>query len=134
MLPSFDQHGNLPSGIHRCTIEELVRRFGTGSEERTTEIDELLRFIEAAKLADVRRMMINGSFVTSKLAPNDVDIVILPGPGYPHRGPKLESDELIWPFLQIIVAADEADFEAWATRQFATDRKKRPKGVVEVIL
>lgn len=47
---------------------------------------------------------------------------------------ELDADELVWPFLQIIVAADDMDFEAWATRQFATDRRKRPKGVVEVML
>jgi hypothetical protein len=40
----------------------------------------------------------------------------------------------VWPFLQIIVAADDADFEAWATGLFATDREDRPKGVLEVIL
>ena len=68
------------------------------------------------------------------LAPNDVDVVFLPGPGYPRQGPKLDSDELVWPFLQIIAAADDEDFEASATTQFSTDRKKRPKGVVEVIL
>ncbi len=50
------------------------------------------------------------------------------------RSPRLDCDELVWPFLQIIVAADDADFEAWATMQFATDRRKLPKGVVEVIL
>ena len=41
---------------------------------------------------------------------------------------------LVWPFLQIIIAADDADFEAWAIHQFGTDRSKRPKGVVEVML
>jgi hypothetical protein len=134
MLPPFDDHGNLPIGIHLCTIEELEARFGSGSEERATEMSELLQFIEAAKRAGVRRLLVNGSFVTGKLAPNDVDVVFLPGPGYPRHGPKLDSDELVWPFLQIIVAADDADFEAWAAKQFSTDRKKRPKGVVEVIL
>jgi hypothetical protein len=134
MLPPFDVNGNLPAGIHRCTIDELRARFGSGSEERVTEISELLQFIEAARRAGVRRLLVNGSFVTAKPAPNDVDVVVLPGPGYPRQGPKLESDELVWPFLQIIVAADDADFEAWATQQFATDRKTRPKGVVEVIL
>ena len=76
----------------------------------------------------------NGSFVTGKLAPNDVDVVILPGSDYPRHGQELDADELVWPFLQIIVAADDADFEAWATCQFATDKRKRPKGVVEVLL
>jgi hypothetical protein len=134
MLPPLDDEGNLPAGIHLCSLDELAARFGTGSEERATQMSELLLFIEAARKAGVRRLMVNGSFVTSKVAPNDVDMVFLPGPGYPRQGPSLDGDELLWPFLQIIVAADDADFEAWATQQFATDRKRRPKGVVEVIL
>lgn len=134
MLPPFDDVGNLPPGIHPCSVAELVERFGSGSEERETEISELLQFIEAAKAAGVRRLLVNGSFVTGKLAPNDVDVVFLPGTDYPRKSPRLDSDELVWPFLQIIVAADDADLEAWATRQFGTDRRKRPKGVVEVIL
>lgn len=134
MLPPFDDYGNLPPGIHTCTIADLVARFGSGSEEREAEISELLQFIDAAKAAAIRRLLVNGSFVTGKLAPNDVDIVILPGPDYPRQHQELDDDELTWPFLQIIVAADDADFEAWATQQFATDRRKRSKGVVEVLL
>jgi hypothetical protein len=134
MLPSFDDYGNLPPGIHTCSVEELVHRFGSGSDERQAEISELVHFIEAAKAAGVRRLLVNGSFVTGKLAPNDVDVVFLPGPDYPRQHQELDADELVWPFLQVIVAADAADFEAWATRQFATDKRKRPKGVVEVML
>jgi hypothetical protein len=95
---------------------------------------ELLHFIEAARKAGIRRLMVNGSFVTGKLCPNDVDLVVLPGPDYPRHRQRLESDELVWPFLQIVVAADDADFEAWAARQFATDRRRRSKGVVEVMI
>src|SRR6266851_9457239 len=131
MLPPFDDVGNLPPGIHACSVAELVARFGSGSEEREAEISELVQFIEAAKTAGVRRLLVNGSFVTGKLSPNDVDVVFLPGPDYPRQSQRLDSDEMVWPFLQIIVAADDADFEAWATRQFATDRRKNPKGVVE---
>jgi hypothetical protein len=134
MLPPFDDFGNLPSGIHPCSVAELAVRFGSGSEEREAQISELLRFVEAAKAAGIRRLLVNGSFVTGKLCPNDVDLVILPGPGYPRQGRRLDSDELVWPFLQVIVAADDGDFEAWASRLFATDRRKRPKGVVEVML
>jgi len=134
MLPPFDDFGNLPPGIHQCSLAELIARFGSGSEERIAEISELVRFIEAAKTAGVRRLLVNGSFVTEKLSPNDVDVVFLPGADYPRQTRPLDGDELVWPFLQIIVAADDMDFEAWATRQFATDRKKRPKGVVELLL
>ncbi|HEX3150746.1 MAG TPA: hypothetical protein VHR66_21895 [Gemmataceae bacterium] len=134
MLPAFDDYGNLPPGIHRCSEADLAMRFGEGSEEREAEIAELIQFIDAARNSGVRRLLVNGSFVTGKLAPNDVDVVILPGPEYPRGEVKLDDEELIWPFLQIIVAADDEDFEAWATQQFATDRRKRPKGVVEVEL
>ena len=134
MLPPFNDFGNLPQGIHPCSMAELVARFGNGSDEWAAEINELVRFIEVAKTAGVRRLLVNGSFVTDKLSPNDVDIVCLPGTDYPRQGLPLDSDELVWPFLQIIIAADDADFEAWATWQFATDRRKRPKGVVEVLL
>ena len=84
MLPPFDDFGNLPQGIHLCSVAELVARFGSGSDERSAEISELVRFIEAAKAAGVRRLLVNGSFVTDKLSPNDVDIVFLPGSDYPR--------------------------------------------------
>jgi len=134
MLPPFDDFGNLPPGIHASSMAELVARFGIGSEERGAEISELVQFIKAAKTAGVRRLLVNGSFVTAKPSPNDVDVVFLPGADYPRQSQPLDGDELVWPFLQIIIAADDADFEAWATRQFATDRRKRPKAVVEVLL
>ncbi len=133
MAPPFDDFGNLPPGIHLCSVDELAARFGSGSEEREAEISELLHFIEAARTAGVRRLLVNGSFVTGKLAPNDVDVVFLPGPAYFRQARRLDTDA-IWPFLQIMVASDDADFEAWAALQFATDRRGRPKGVVEVML
>ncbi len=133
MLPLFDDFGNLPPGIHRCAVAELAARFGSGSEEREAEISELLHFIESARAAGVRRVLVNGSFVTGKLAPNDVDVVFLPGPAYFRQAQRLDA-ETAWPFLQIMVASDDADFEAWATQQFGTDRRHRPKGVVEVML
>jgi hypothetical protein len=59
--------------------------------------------------------------------------------GLPRRGndcprgqPCATDEHLIWPFLQVLVAADEDDLEAWDLRDLATDRRQRPKGVVEV--
>lgn len=95
MLPAYDDDGNLPSGIHRCSLAELIARFGSGSDDREAEISELQSFIEAAISAGVRRLLVDGSFVTGKLSPNDVDVVILPGPGYPLQGTALDSDELV---------------------------------------
>ena len=134
MLPPFDEHGNLPPGIHRCTIDQVVQRFGGGSPEREVETQELLKFVEWARRAGVLRLIVNGSFVTAKVSPNDVDLIVLPGPDYPRGQPPARDDEILWPFLQILVAADDADLEAWALQDFGTDRDLRPKGVAEVIL
>ena len=134
MLPPFDESGNLPAGIHRCDFAELSARFGHGSPERDVEVRELEEMIAWARRAGVRRIIVNGSFVTAKVAPNDVDIVLLPGPDYPQdQVPLGDEAERRWPFLQVILAADDTDLETWATRDFGTDRLRRAKGVVEVI-
>jgi hypothetical protein len=80
------------------------------------------------------RLIVNGSFVTAKVSPNDVDLIVLPGLNYPRDQPPTRDDEILWPFLQILVAADAADRKAWAVQDFGTDRNLRPKGVAEVIL
>jgi hypothetical protein len=134
MIPDFDDEGNLPPGIHRATIEEVEQRFGHGSPEREVEIRELADFVAWARRAGVRRLMVNGSFTTAKESPNDVDVVILPSEATLSDPQFGTSSEAAWPFLQILVAVDDADFEQWAHRDFATDREGRNKGVVEVIL
>ncbi len=134
MIPEFGEHGYLPPGIHRCTDEELVGRFGDGSPERQVETQELLEFLEWARRAGIRRLIINGSYATARPAPNDVDIVMLPGAGYPCDEEPWGEKESQWPFLQILVAADDEDLEAWARDDFGTDRNQREKGVIEVVL
>jgi hypothetical protein len=79
-------------------------------------------------------LIVNGSYVTDKAAPNDVDIVVLPGRDYPRGELAVSEQESRWPFLQILVATDEADLEVWALQDFGTDRNRHVKGVVEVLL
>jgi hypothetical protein len=134
MLPDFDDDGNLPVGIHRATIEEVVARFGRGPPERRIETRELVDFVSWARKVRVSRVLVNGSFVTSKRAPNDVDVVILPTPESFAEPGFEQFGDAVWPFLQVLVAADDDDFERWANGDFATDRRGRPKGVLEIIL
>ena len=87
-----------------------------------------------ARQAGIRRIVVNGSFVTDKQTPNDVDVIVLPGVDYPRDQQPASDEAVLWPFIQIIVAVDDADLEAWALKDFGTDRSLKPKGVVEVIL
>ena len=133
MLPEFDREGNLPPGIYVATLESVVSRFGTGSPEREVQARELEDFVQWSRNAGILRMVVDGSFVTSRVSPNDVDVVILPPAGFPLSG-ALEETERLWPFIHVIVATDQADLEKWARVDFSTDRKGVIRGVVEFVL
>ena len=47
-------------------------------------MDSLRWLVDLARRSGVRRIVVNGSFVTDKLEPNDVDCVLLIGPDFPH--------------------------------------------------
>ncbi len=81
-----------------------------------------------------KRILVNGSFVTRVVSPNDVDVILLPSVDTASIMEGEGSSELRWPFIQILFAADDADFEAWARQDFGTDREGRSKGVVELVV
>jgi hypothetical protein len=74
----------LPPGIHPATLDEVAVRFGRESEVRRVQMESLRWLVDLARRAGVDRLMINGSFVTDVLEPNDADCVLLIGPGFPH--------------------------------------------------
>jgi hypothetical protein len=82
----------------------------------------------------IRRVIVNGSYVTAKISPNNVDIVVLPGPDYPRGEPASDHQSVRWPFLQILVATDDADLREWSLKDFGSDRNRHAKGVIEVLL
>ncbi len=73
MIPAFDGSGNLPPGVHEADWDEIVQRFGWTSWRR-----ELLAGLKAAleplREAGCRRVFVNGSFVTDKDKPGDIDV------------------------------------------------------------
>ena len=80
MIPPFNQDGYLPEGIYDCTMEEAAERFSAfqTSDRRPQLWTKLTEFIEDAKAgAFVEAVLIDGSFVTSKPDPNDIDIVLV---------------------------------------------------------
>lgn len=73
MIPEFTTHGVLPQGIHPATLEEVLERFG-GNERRHQLLTGLIEALRLLRAAGCRRIYINGSFVTSKERPNDIDV------------------------------------------------------------
>lgn len=76
--PEFDGNGDLPSGIHRATISEVLQHFGSRNLQRRIVAQRLERVYNLARgTGQLARFVIFGSFVTAKPDPNDVDVFML---------------------------------------------------------
>ena len=76
--PKFNKSGDLPIGIHRATLAEVIDHFGIGSFQRAIVAKRLERIYSlASQTGKVARFIIFGSFVTTKISPQDVDIFLL---------------------------------------------------------
>jgi hypothetical protein len=77
-LPAFLDEGDLPPGVHRATLPEVLTRFGQGSAQRRLVAERLSRLYQlAASTGHLARFVVFGSFVTAKAEPNDVDVIML---------------------------------------------------------
>jgi hypothetical protein len=135
VIPDFDDNGYLPPGIHPATLAEIEARFGREPELRRVEMQSLHWLIDLARRAGVKRIVLNGSFVTDAYEPNDVDCVLLVDDDFPRPGDEEEAEAELaagLPFLQIDVVTQTA-FAYLVDHVFGTDRLDTPKGVVEVI-
>jgi len=84
-IPALNSEGVLPVGLFDCTLPEARARFGTfaGSDQRLrlfARLQELALVMRSSGLFEA--LIIDGSFVTAKLAPNDVDLVAVLRPGH----------------------------------------------------
>jgi hypothetical protein len=75
-IPSFLENGLLPPGLHHADMSEVEDRFGKSTPRRRELFERLKMFVELAHLCGALKMLINGSFVTDKPEPGDVDVVI----------------------------------------------------------
>ena len=83
MLPAFNEYGLLPGGIHDCPIEEAEVRFGRFQQsDRRPQLwahfREFFREVQAASF--IAAILLNGSFVTARPDPNDIDLILVVAP------------------------------------------------------
>lgn len=77
-LPKFNEVGDLPPGVHRATLDEVVSRFGAAWGQRGVCTRRLCHVYALAKRTEqIQRFIIFGSYVTAKLNPGDVDVVLV---------------------------------------------------------
>ena len=111
MIPPFDDSGCLPPGIYGATLAEIEARFGRQSELRRVFGQSTGREpgdtpcpwarAHGSECAGVQRIVLNGSFVTDIMEPNDVDCVLLFEPGKGNRAARRELRK--WPAPQNLI-------------------------------
>jgi hypothetical protein len=132
VIPPFDDNGYLPHGIHLATLDEIESRFGRDSELRRVQIESLRWLKDLAERAGIERIVLDGSFVTDAIEPNDIDCVLLIGPHFPDDASAAKELMDGLPFLDLELV-ESSEFSLLTEQIFATDRNGVPKGLVEVI-
>ena len=84
-IPKFCTDGYLPEGLYLASEAKIIFRFGASSRRRRRLTLRLRRWIELARLVGGLRLVIDGSFVTAKVDPDDIDAVILFPPDFQHQ-------------------------------------------------
>ncbi len=138
--PGFDDAGYI-SPIQVCTEAEVLRWFGF-TTRREKLINRIRKWTGLAKAVKARRLLLDGSFVTEKSEPDDVDAVVLLPDDFRDQlyAGNAEAVELRDMFLsrepkEIFAAEDEEDWWGWF-KFFSRTRETngRCKGLVEVVL
>jgi hypothetical protein len=77
-IPAFNAEGFLPAGIFDCSLADVRARFGNfqGSDIRQRLFAKLEEVVTAMQRSGLfESLLLDGSFVTAKPAPNDIDLV-----------------------------------------------------------
>jgi hypothetical protein len=84
-IPDLNDHGFLPSGIHDCSLEDIGARFGTfqSTDRRSHLYRQLQVFLAEVHSTNlVVAVIVNGSFVTRKPDPGDIDLILVLSSGH----------------------------------------------------
>jgi hypothetical protein len=142
MIPDFREDGYLPEGLHMATEAEVTFRFGSGTRRRHRLVLRLRRWLELSRLTRARRFLVDGSFVTAKEEPNDVDSVVLLASDFERQiadgsDAALELEEMLATGRpeEIFAAEDTRDWNDWV-EFFSRTREAdgRRKGLLEIRL
>ena len=141
-IPPFRPDGYLPEGVYRASESDTSFRFGTSTQQRRRLVLRVRHWIESARNIGAAGLLIDGSFVTAKGEPEDVDAVIFLPADFQDQISRgsvsaLELEQMLLTRYpeEIFAAEDEADWNAWI-EFFSRTREQdgRRKGLVEIEL
>ena len=139
MIPKSNKDGYLPKGIHKATLNEIKERFGSSSLERKELFEGLQSLVQLLHKhkKNIKRFLLNGSFVVSGESPKDFDCILIVQMDFAFGSPEAEklraAKELFSAHLFIFTEKDVSRYHRLVDF-FGHDRDQKPKGLVEVIL
>ena len=141
-IPPIGADGYLPEGVHVCSEDDVISRCGSSSRHRRRLALRLRRWIELGRQVGAKRLLVDGSFVTAKEEPQDLDTVLLLPQDFTQQleqehPPALELEEMLLTRRpeEIFAAEDETDWEEWvAFFSLTRELDGRRKGLVEIPL
>lgn len=140
--PRFNDHGDLPPGLYRATLEEVIEHFGRSTLRRQVMARRLERIHTlAAATHHLARFIVYGSFVTAKPDPGDVDVFMLMDETFdvdrvsPDQRPifnhmlahDYEGASVFWSTRAALMGGEQELVEHWQLTRDGTQR-----GIVEV--
>jgi len=139
MIPKFNKDGYLPKGIHRAIINEIKRRFGSSSSKRKElfkGFPKLIKLLRKHKKS-IKKILLNGSFVTSKELPGDLDCILIVKNDFNFSSPEAKqlqsAKKLFNVHLFTFIEEDVVRYHRLIDF-FGHDQDKKSKGLLEVIL
>jgi len=141
--PDFNELGDLPVGVYRAKIADVIAHFGHGTAQRAAITARLERLYELARSTGcLQRFIIFGSYVTAEPNPRDVDVFLVMRGGFQPRDAPPEAQNLFrhgtaqsefgasifWVNTETSFADMEDLIIGWQTR-----RDLQRRGIVEVM-
>ena len=142
-LPAFNEEGDLPPGVYRATMAEVLERFGQGSIRRRAASDRLNRLFQlVASTGYLAQFVVFGSFITAKADPRDVDVIVLMEDAFDLASvtgeaalvfQHMEADahfgaSVFWTRRSGAIGGEQAMVEYWQVR-----REGGSRGIVEIV-
>lgn len=95
-IPQLNANGILPEGVHDCTLEEIRLAFASPghSQRRRHLFREFELYVN--RLRDwgwATEVHVDGSFVTGKSVPGDIDLAVCLRANYVSDAPKTETEQ-----------------------------------------
>lgn len=72
-IPALQKNGELPTGEHQASLDEIEKAYGLSNDRRKSLMWGLREAACNFKLSGVKTLWVDGSFITDKENPNDID-------------------------------------------------------------